>query len=419
MNHIILRQVIADNLEIIRSEKTIGREYTFDPSARYILTGLRRAGKSILLHRKVLELVESGVSWSQIIYINFEDERLAEFSIEDFNDIVITAAELSDKEPYYFFDEIQNIDGWERFARRLADGHANVWITGSNAKMLSSEMESRLGARYLSENIMPYSFREYLNALDIPFDERSRASAKGTGAINRALLAYMKEGGFPESLQYLSKQAYAESIYQKILLGDIAARNGIRNAGSLRILMKKIAETVMHEVSYNRLSGAVTGAGAKLSVGSVIQYIGYAKEAYLIFTTSNYFAKFTEQESTPCYYFTDNALLNLFLVNKDSALFENMIASALHRKYGEHVWYMKSPKVDVDFYIPETHQAVQAALELEESSRERELKSLAALSATFKEAQEFIIVTRDQTDLIETENCTVHVIKASDFLLDL
>ncbi len=280
-------------------------------------------------------------------------------------------------------------------------------------------MESRLGARYLSKNIMPYSFREYLNALNIPFDDLSRSSAKGTGAINRALLACMKEGGFPESLQYLSKQAYAESIYQKILLGDIAARNGIRNAGSLRILMKKIAETIMHEVSYNRLSGAVTGAGTKLSVGSVIQYTGYAKDACLIFTTSNYFAEFMEQESTPRYYFTDNALLNLFLVNKDSALFENMIASALHRKYGDNVWYMKSSKADVDFYVPETHQAVQTTLELDDSSRERELKSLIVLSSSFKEAKEFIIVTRNQTETIQLKNCTVKVMKAADFLLDL
>ena len=140
MNHEVLKSVIFDQREIIQNARIVPRRYTFDPQANYVVTGLRRAGKSTLLYRIVRDLVESGADWNRIIYINFEDERLAEFGIADFNDILSVHSELSTQPGYYFFDEIQNINGWEKFARRLADAGERVWITGSNAKMLSSQI---------------------------------------------------------------------------------------------------------------------------------------------------------------------------------------------------------------------------------------------------------------------------------------
>ena len=163
MNHNILKQVIFDQIEIIQSAEIIERDYDFDKNINYILVGLRRAGKTTLLYKIARELVEAGCDWSQIIYVNFEDDRLLGFSKDDFNDIVETAYELTDaNEIYYFFDEIQIIDGWEHFARRMADQKKHVYITGSNAKMLSSEMEKALGGRYLSKMIMPFSLSESL-----------------------------------------------------------------------------------------------------------------------------------------------------------------------------------------------------------------------------------------------------------------
>ena len=158
MNHNILKQVILEQIEIIQNAEIIERDYIFEKNINYILVGLRRAGKSTLLYKIARELVETGCDWSQMIYINFEDDRLLGFTNSDFNDIIETAYELTDeKDIYYFFDEIQIIDGWEHFARRMADQKKHVYITGSNAKMLSSEMEKVLGGRYLSKMIMPFS----------------------------------------------------------------------------------------------------------------------------------------------------------------------------------------------------------------------------------------------------------------------
>ena len=151
MDHDELKRVIFDQHERIKNFQIVPREYKFDLNANYVLVGLRRAGKSTLLYKIVQDLVASGTDWNQIIYVNFEDERLEEFSAKDFNDLLLVQSELSDKKGWFFLDEVQNIEGWEKFARRMADSKEHTFITGSNAKMLSSEIEKKLGGRYLSK----------------------------------------------------------------------------------------------------------------------------------------------------------------------------------------------------------------------------------------------------------------------------
>ena len=313
MNHDILKEVIFDQHEIIKKTKIVPRDYDFDLNANYVLIGLRRAGKSTLLYKIVKDLVEKGTEWNQIIYINFEDERLAEFSLNDFNDLLSVQAELTDKTGYFFLDEIQNIEGWEKFARRMADSKEHTFITGSNAKMLSQEIENRLGGRYLTKYITPYNFTEFLTAKQIDFSDKSIFGTKESGKIKREFSEYFYFGGFPETLNYQNKREYVSSVYQKVLLGDIAARNGIRNPNGLQLLMKKIAESVKDEISYSKLHNILKTIGVKISKDIVIDYIGYAKQSFLIFTIKNYFSKFVEKETTPKYYFNDNGLLNLFL----------------------------------------------------------------------------------------------------------
>ena len=151
----------------------------------------------------------------------------------------------------------------------------------------------------------------------------------------------------------------------------------------------------------------------------MLSYSMLAMQKTHIFTTSNYFAKFSERERTPKYYFMDNAILTLFLVNKDSALFENLIASALYRQYANRIYFLKSARTDIDFYIPEKHQAIQAAISLDESSKTREINELKKLAVSFPEVKEFLIITKDQEDQISLNECTIKVMKATNFLLNL
>lgn len=164
MDHETLKQIIFDQHEVIKKSQIVSRDYVFDKNANYVLIGLRRSGKSTLLYKRVQDLVSSGVDWKQIIYINFDDERLLGFQASDFEDILLTAEEITSQKHYFYFDEIQNIDGWEKFAIRMANAKEKVDITGSNAKMLSHEVSAKLGGRYLTKIIHPYSFKEFLRA---------------------------------------------------------------------------------------------------------------------------------------------------------------------------------------------------------------------------------------------------------------
>lgn len=419
MNHDILKEVIFDQHEIIKKTKIVPRDYDFDLNANYVLIGLRRAGKSTLLYKIVKDLVEKGIEWNQIIYINFEDERLAEFSLNDFNDLLSVQAELTDKTGYFFLDEIQNIEGWEKFARRMSDSKEHTFITGSNAKMLSQEIENRLGGRYFTKYITPYNFKEFLTAKQIDFSDKSIFGTKESGKIKREFSEYFYFGGFPEALNYQNKREYISSIYQKVLLGDIAARNGIRNPNGLQLLMKKIAESVKDEISYSKLHNILKTIGVKISKDIVIDYIGYAKQSFLIFTIKNYFSKFVEKETTPKYYFNDNGLLNLFLNKEEPRLLENLVAINLWNNYKSNVYYLKSQNLDVDFFIEETGTAIQVAYSITNISDDRETKSLVEAAKTLKEAKEFVILTYEEEKELNMDGVKIQVIPVWKWLLKI
>ncbi len=419
MNHSILKQVIYDQIEVIQNAEITPRDYSFEKNVNYVLVGLRRSGKSTLLYKIVKELVAEGCEWSQIIYVNFEDDRLLGFTKEDFNDVVETSYELTDaKDIYYFFDEIQIIDGWEHFARRMADQKKHVYITGSNAKMLSSEISSVLGGRYIPKMIMPFSLNETLVHKKIAHDDAALLTTSKGAKIRRACQEYVSDGGLPDAQLLNNKREYIKSVYEKVLLGDIIEREQVKNKMALRLMIKKIAETVMHEISFNTLAGNVKAAGTKTSTDSMIEYTSYAENAYLIFRTRNYVSKFAEKESAPRFYFYDNGFLSLFLIDKPSALLENAVGVCLKRKYEDGVYYFKSRQTgtDIDFYIPGEGMAVQVAYVLGDA-QERETKSLVSFAEKTEGVKKLVIVTDEEEGIIEKEGYIIEVIPVHKFLL--
>lgn len=421
MNHSVLKEIILDQHEVIRNAVIIPREYSFEPNANYILTGLRRAGKSTMLYHLVRNYIKEGMDWNQIIYINFEDERLYGFTLQDFNDIIGVQAELCDKKGLFFLDEIQNIEGWEKFARRLADSGEHVYITGSNAKMLSRDMETVLGGRYLTKYIAPYNFRELLTAENIGFTEKDILQTRTSAVIRREADNYLQYGGLPEALRYQDKREYISSVYQKILLGDIASRNNIRNTNALKLMMKKLAESVKDEISFSRLCNLLKEIGLSVSKDSLIDYVGYAADAYLLFPIKNYFSRFAVKESTPKYYFTDNGILSLFLTDKKTILLENLIAIALREKYKEDIYYLKSEKtgIDIDFYLPEENTAIQVAYSLSNISNSRETDNLIRLAKSSSPADRYIILTYEEEEQKATEGVNIEIMPIWKWLLSL
>ena len=202
--------------------------------------------------------------------------------------------------------------------------------------------------------------------------------------------------------------------------GDVIARNNIRNVSAMRILIKKIAETVRSDVSYTRLQNAVTSVGVKISKDIIINYISYIENAYLIFRLKNFVYKFAEKESSPKYYFSDNGILNLFLFDKDPALLENLVAVKLRQKYNDRVYFYKSAKtgIDIDFYIPEEKTAIQAAYSLNDDSFTRETASLVSLAKHDKSIETFKVITYEEEDVLEISGIKIEVIPAHKFLLE-
>ena len=337
MDRNLLKRIIFDQHQVIKDAIIIDRDIELEKNVNYVLVGLRRAGKTTMLYKRVKDLIEDGVEWNQIIYINFDDERLIDFKLNDFDDILLTAEELSPKKHYFYFDEIQNIDNWEKFAIRIANQGYKVDITGSNAKMMSKEVAAKLGGRYISKEILPFSFKEYLRAYDVNLPSYS---TKDSAYINNLLNQYFIYGGFPASIDFKNKREYVSSVFQKVLYGDIIAHNEIRNENGMKLLLKKISESIMHDISYTKLQASITGIGYKISKDIVIDYCEYIKDSFLLFTIENYYSSFVDKKSNPKYYYRDNGILSLFIDDKRTALLENIVAVELYRK-GFEFYYLK------------------------------------------------------------------------------
>ena len=368
-----------------------------------------------MLYKRVQDLIKEGIEWNQIIYINFDDERLIDFKLSDFDDILLVAEEMSSKKHYFYFDEIQNVDDWEKFAIRVANQGYKVDITGSNAKMLSKEVEAKLGGRYISKEILPYSFMEYLRAYNINF---SAYSTKEIAIINNLLEQYFLFGGFPASIDFKNKREYVSNVYQKVLYGDIITHNKVRSENGMKLLIKKISESVMQDISYTKLQNVITGIGYKISKDVIIDYCGYIKDSFLLFSIENYYASFVDKNSNPKYYFKDNGVLNLFIDGKKTALLENIVAINLYRNNNE-IYYLKGNKVDIDFYIPSKNTLIQVAYSLEnQETYDREVNNLVEYAKNTNDELKLFIVTYDEKRTIELEGKIIEVISLKEFLIN-
>lgn len=212
----VIREVLLESRKEVERQNVVHRDIVFEPFANYVLIGARRAGKSFMLYQQIQDNLRKGQSWDSMLYMNFEDERLMGMTAADLNLILEVHGSLSTKQPVLFLDEIQNITGWEKFARRLADHKYRVFITGSNAKMLSSDVATTLGGRYVTTTVLPYSFKEFLDAHKVPYDANALATTEGRASVQRLFRGYFKFGGFPESALLASKRDYLTSVYQKI-----------------------------------------------------------------------------------------------------------------------------------------------------------------------------------------------------------
>ena len=412
----LFRTIISENQEYIGSIPLVERPLTLEEHGNYVFVGVRQAGKSYLLFQRMQQIMETGTDVEDIVYVNFDDERLKEMTAMDFDLILQAYHSMYEGTPVFFFDEIQNVDGWANFARRLANRKYQVYVTGSNAKMLSRDIETVLGGRYLDIKVFPYSFEEYLKANGVILSKGWQYGRKAN-ELQRHFRTYFEWGGFPELVNFREKRIWLNSLYNRIFFNDLVVRHKIKNEDALRLCVRRLAESVMQPCSLNRLCNLVKSTGASCSPSTVMEYVRYLQESCLLVSLDNYASKFVEKETIKKHYFVDNGLMHLFVNNPDTLLLENLCAITLYKKYGSGLYYFNKG-IEVDFFVPEEGLGIQASYRMsDEATLEREMKALAALHS-FKPLRQAIIITYEDEGTMEYNGLEIELKPVWKWVLD-
>lgn len=412
----LIKLLISEYQAYVSQVELIPRNVELVDGLNYVFVGLRHAGKSYLMFQRIAQLIEQGHKREEILYFNFEDDRIDSLDAKDLDLIKTCYEEMYDTRPIFFLDEIQLVDRWEKFARRLADQKYQVYITGSNAKMLSSEIATTLGGRYMIHEVYPYSLREYLNASGIDIYEKNALFTFGKQIVKLAN-TYFQHGGLPETVGMKEPRSWMSNLFSKIFFGDLVARYRIRNDYALRVMIRKMAESVKQPLSYNRIASIVSSTGKKLSTDAAIDYVEYMTETWLILPYENLYGKLQDKESNRKYYFTDNGLLHLFLVDANTSLLENIVAITLRRKYGDGSYFWNSKNAEVDFVVPEEELAVQVSYSMADTDTfKRETDALIKL-VSVQSISKMIVVTMEEESSVEKDEYHIELVPLWKWLL--
>ena len=253
-----------------------------------VISGVRRCGKSTLLHEIRLKNSEKDY------FFNFDDERLVNFKVEDFQLLYEVFIELFGKQSTFYFDEIQNVAGWERFVRRLHDYKNKVYITGSNASMLSRELGTHLTGRFYQQELFPFSFSEFLEYTGNSKPKTSLLNTEQKVQLHREFLSFFNKGGFPGYLQSGNTQ-YLKSLYESIIYRDVMVRNGLTNEKEILELVHFVASNTSKLFSYNSLTKVI---GVK-NATTVKSYLSFLENTYLLFLVNKYDFSVKKQIQNP------------------------------------------------------------------------------------------------------------------------
>lgn len=386
---------VAQNPGIARD---IDLEYYRNTSRIVVVSGVRRSGKSTLLR-------QFAALYPAFLYVNFDDDRLMGFAVTDFSALTLVLSKMSDETRVIFIDEIQNISGWERFVRRIHDEGYKVFLTGSNAHLLSAELGTHLTGRYTQITLYPFSFKEVLRFRGISIDHMTQ---KKRALILREFDRYIDTGGFPEFVK-TGDWDVLKRTHDDILFRDVIVRFGIREVRTFRQLSQYLFTNIANMVSYNALRKTL---GIR-SVTSVRDYLGFLREAYLVFEIFRYDYSLKKQHvnEKKCYA-VDNGMRNAvaFRFSEDRGrLLENLVFIELSRR-GESVYFFKDSG-ECDFIIEDRGKiisAVQVCFNLVLENRERELSGLVKTMQAFH-LDEGVILTYNQEETILYEGVTIRI----------
>ena len=417
-------QVIAEQKEYIKElhiEKLVSRKeenlFEFDSSLAQVVIGVRRSGKSTICHKVLLE---KNIEYA---YVNFDDDRMSDVKTEDLNTVLSCIYQVYGSDiQYLFIDEIQNVDGWYLFVNRLLRTNIKVFVTGSNAKLLSGELATHLTGRYNEIRLYPFSFSEYCDFHKI---DTQSITTKADAERKRAFVEYVNDGGFPEIQNLRNKRVYVQSLIEAIVTKDIQKRFKVRNVDTLRKITHHLINNICQEINYDEISKLLN-----ITDNTVRKYVDYLRQAFLIQLLTKYSYKSKERIRNAKSYIIDPGLQN----NRDNAFasenigwrLENIVYIELLRRCSNNfidIYYYKanSRSKEVDFVVcnqNKTVELIQVAYDIDNvKTYNREVSSLINAS-TQLHCDNLSLIAFTNTRDIELQGKTIHIISAIEWLLE-
>ncbi|MBU0758285.1 MAG: ATP-binding protein [Nanoarchaeota archaeon] len=408
------------------------REVLVNPDSDFVtsISGPRRAGKTYLCFHMINELIKKGIDNNNILYINFEDEKLTGTKAEDLDQIMDAFLELmtinENQNIYLFLDEIQNVLNWDIWVRRIHDKKKNwkLVLTGSSSKLLSRELSTKLRGRVLNYEVYPLSLKELLEWNNCNYDFKTIEYSEKKSEIKKIYSDYLKDGGFP-SIYFnpLEKAKILQSYYDSMLLKDIVERHNIQDVKKLRVLASFMFDSISSEMSYTKLANKLKSIGYNISKNTVIEYIDHFEESYVFFQNLKYEYSLQKQlGSIKKIYCIDNGLINSvsFKFSEDlGRLMENQMYIELKRRESE-IFYHRD-KYECDFIIHEKNKvtaAIQVTKELNDDNEKREYNGLIEAMEKHK-LKSGTIITENQKETKKIENYNIKIIPMWQWLIGI
>ena len=424
-----LEQLVGDFLERELPVLT-ERKFDLDPIAdkALALIGMRRVGKTYLCYQAMQTLLEQGVPKDNILYLNFEDDRLFGFELSDCQTILdvfyAPQPEKKSEHCYFFFDEIQNIAHWERFIRRLIDTeNVSVYVTGSSAKLLSTEIATGLRGRALDREVFPFSFEEYLRAHEITINW-NRIGSKTRLLLNRHAETYCRTGGFPEiqKMDKARRQEILQSYVDAVVLRDVVERHRISNIETLKALVYHVLRAPSTKLSVNKFYLDLKSRGLRIAKDDLYAFLRHLTDACLLFQVPLWTRSEKKRQVNPKkIYAIDNGILDAYSTHMTAdhgAFLENLVFLTLRRQGLDVGYYETKRGLEIDFVFRRDEETVlvQVAWRLDnEATREREFRALEEAAPELG-ATRCIIVTLDEEET--REDPRIEIIPLWKFLLD-
>ena len=413
----ILIRIFIENIQMIRAKKLIKRNIHIPETENInIISGIRRCGKTFRLYQKCRETDEES-----ILFIDFEDERLIQLNQLNNYDVILDSYKrlFPDRKPILFFDEIQTLNNWHLYLKRLHSQGYKMFVTGSNANLLSKEIATYLTGRSIETHVYPFSFKEYLELKDQKFSGKDYYTS--VPLILNTFDDYLRYGGFPEVIKAgdKDKRIVIRTIHELLLYKDLVAKYD-KNDYLFQLIISKLVENVGKSFSISKLANKIIPV-YKTSKPTITDYVHLLSMPFIVHNVFRYKKSFVQREMERKIYFQDNSFITQNMLEPDkSRLLENLIFNHFNRSCDEIYYYKTHNNLEVDFLVKykDEFEAFQVSYSLNDyETRHREIR---ALQKCMEEMglKNGMILTYNEQGVEQTNEYRIDIVPVWKYLLE-